>query len=298
MQKDCYIFKDYKLKLVTISVAFILLLISAQTIWGQGYFRQGELPIPEAKPAVLDEVKLTEKLGDKIPLNLTFTDETGKEVKLADYYNDGKPVVINLGYYNCPMLCGLVTQGLTQAAKQLNWKPGDEYRILTISFDHTETPQLASDNKDSVMVELGKPLGPMDWAFLTGTEDNIRKLTEATGFGFKWDERTQQYAHPAAIVITSPDGTITKYMAGIVFPSNQLKFALLEASNGQVGSILDQIVLMCFQYDHTAGKYTLAVTRLMRFAGWATVIILGSIIGILLIKENKKRTLDNSSKKL
>ncbi|QDU35049.1 hypothetical protein KS4_31260 [Poriferisphaera corsica] len=275
----------------------LVLLASTNSVFAQGYYRQDELPLMETKPAIFDEVKLDEKLGNKIPLDLQFTDQNGKTVTLADYYKDGKPVIINLGYYDCPMLCGVVLQGLTDGVKKLNWNPGDEYRILTVSFDYAETSQLASDKRDTIFATMGgaKQVKGNGWDFLTGSRDSIEKLTKATGFGFKWDEASKQFAHPAAIVITSPDGTITKYLAGIVYPPSQMKFALMEAADNKVGSFLDQVVMMCFQYDHVAGQYTLAVTRLMRFAGWVTVVLLGSIISLLLIREFKRRRLEQSN---
>ncbi|QQE13123.1 SCO family protein [Planctomycetota bacterium] len=275
-----------------ILLSFLSVMLSGTMLSAQGYYRQGELPRKEASPEIFDEVTLEEKLGDEVPMDLEFTDQNGNKVKLADFYKDGKPVVLNLGYYECPMLCGVVMQGLTDSVKELNWKPGDEYRILTVSFDHTETPQLARDKRDTILGTLGggKDRMPEDgWVFLTGDEENVNKLTQATGFGFKWDEASKQFAHPAAIVITSPEGKITKYMAGIVYPPTQMKLALMDASKSKVGSFLDQIVMMCFQYDHTSGQYTLAVTRLMKFAGWVTVLILGSVIGLLLLRERKKR---------
>ena len=259
---------------------------------GQGYFREGELPLKETTPSVFDEVTLDEKLGNQIPLDLEFTDQNGNLVRLADYYQDGKPVIINLGYYECPMLCGVVMQGLTDSAKGLNWLPGKEYRIITISFDHNETSQLARDKRDATLSffgDRGSEIPEDGWVFLTGGEENIHKLTEATGFGFKWDDASNQFAHPAAIIITSPEGKITQYMIGIVFPPAQMKFALMDAANNQVGSFLDQIVMMCFQYDHTAGQYTLAVKRLMKFAGWITVLLLACVISILLYREYKHK---------
>ncbi|WP_432799046.1 SCO family protein [Poriferisphaera sp. WC338] len=283
-------------KLITV-LALVVCLAGQSSAFAQGYYsNSGTVPLKSQLPKEFEEATLNEKLGDTIPLDLNFVNASGKTVPLRDYFADGKPVILNLAYYECPMLCGLLLQGLSTGVKDFNWAPGDQYRIITLSFDHNETPALAAAKKDSTLSVLERDdIAGDGWVFLTGNEENIHKLTDAVGFNFRWIESEKQFAHPAAITFLSPEGKITRYLAGYNYEPFQLKSALMESSNGSVGSALDYLVNVCFQYNNHAGKYTLAVTWIMRTAGYVTMLIVAAVIGILLLREFHKRRQEQPS---
>jgi len=252
-------------------------------------------PIPAPPPAVaeptpdaLQNVGLDEKLGDAVPADLTFVDTDGNQVRLGDYLNQGKPVLLNPIYYKCPMLCGLVSQGLTDAVRQLKYTPGEDFTILTISFNPDETPKLARANADATFARLGKPQAQAGWHHFVGDPTDIDTLLETTGFNVKFQPETGEWAHPAAIVLLSPDGTITRYLANTSFDPNTLRRAIEEAGQGTVGSPLDRIVLTCLQFNHATGQYELAM-GVMRIGAGATVLLLGGGIGGMLLIERRRR---------
>lgn len=244
--------------------------------------------ISDPAPKALEGVGVTEKLNDQIPLDLLFTNEQGKDVRLADFFKPGRPVILQLGYYGCPMLCGLVMNGMTESMKGIDWTPGSEYEVLSISIDPSETPTLAREKKRNYLAELDKPGAAPGWHFLTSKPDAVKTLADAVGFEYHWDDRTQQFAHPAVLTILSPSGKVMRYLYGIKFPPKTLRLSLVEASEGKAGSTVDQIILYCFHFDPTAGKYSITAMRLMRLAGVLTVLALGSAIGIALLREHHR----------
>ncbi|OYV92863.1 MAG: hypothetical protein B7Z68_09530 [Acidobacteria bacterium 21-70-11] len=234
----------------------------------------------EPLPKALEGVGITEHLGARIPLGLEFTAEDGTPVLLSRYFDGKRPVILTLNYYRCPMLCGLMLNGLVDGLKGLSWTPGKQFEVVTLSFDPLETHTLAMLKKESFISELGRPAAAAGWHFLTGSQANIKALTDAVGFSYRYDEKLQQYAHPTGIFLLAPDGRITRVLYGVTFPPRTLKLALTEAGEGKVGSAGDQILLYCFHYDSNAGRYVLAANNLMRLGGVATVLVVGVWLGV------------------
>jgi len=245
----------------------------------------------EETPDELQDVGITEKLDAQVPLDLTFPDEDGREAPLSQYIDGKRPAILTLNYYGCPMLCGLMLNGLNEAMKEMAWTAGDEYQVVTVSINPRETPTLAKLKKQNYLQDYGRPSGVSGWRFLVGSEDHIAKLADAVGFGFKYVEEDQQYAHAAGIFILTPTGRISKVLSGVMFDPQTLKLSLLEASEGKVGSPLDQFILYCFQYDSKAGKYTPAVMSIMRAGGVLSVVILGGFLLVFWARELRRKKL-------
>ncbi|MCO6436286.1 MAG: SCO family protein [Phycisphaerae bacterium] len=275
--------------------AILIAAVLAHCAWAQ---TEIETPSPapavaksdriESVPDELEGVGITEHLGTKIPLALTFTDSEGRTFKLADAFDGKRPVVLNLGYYGCPMLCGLVLDGLLDAMKEIPLSVGKDYVVLTLSIDPTEKAVIARMGKQKAIQKLGQPEAAAAWQFLSGDAENIQKLTDAVGWGFKWNERRQEFAHTAALVVLTPDGVVSRYLYGVQFPPKTLRLSLVEASEGKIGSTLDQILLFCFHYDATDGTYSLAAMNVMRLAGVVTALALGSGIGLAVWRERRR----------
>lgn len=236
----------------------------------------------------LEGIDVIEKLGDTIPLDMTFVDDKGDSVTLGKYFNQGKPVLLMMGYYECPMLCNLVFNGMVAAGHDLEYSPGIEYNIVSVSINPNENYELAAAKKHNYLVALEKPTAEDGWAFLTGDSTQSRRLANALGFQYYYVEDQQQYAHPAVLFLLSPDGKISRYLYGIEYKVKDLKLGILEASEGKVGNTLDRIVLYCFHYDPNAGSYTIFAGNVMRLGGVVTVILLTLLIVALFIKERRK----------
>jgi protein SCO1/2 len=243
----------------------------------------------EDHPKDLQNIDVVEHLGQKIPLDLKFTDDQGKAVKLADYFNHGRPVILNLVYYDCPMLCNLVLNGITEGVRQLPWTPGKEFQMVTISFNPRETYPLAAAKKANYLTDLGKPGAEAGWSFLVGEESQSKALAEAIGFKYFWDSTHQQYAHPAATYILTEDGTISRYLYGIEYSETNLRLSLLEASKGKVGSTIDKFILYCYHYDPSAKGYVVFAGNLMRIGGALTAILIGAFLAVLWRRERSAR---------
>lgn len=237
----------------------------------------------------LAKIDIVEHLGSKVPLDLKFVDESGKSVTLGDYFGKGKPVLLSLGYYACPMLCNLVFNAEADGVRGLQWAPGDKFTMLTVSINPKETPQLAYAKKQNYLKYLNRPDGKSDWTFLVGEESQSKALAEAVGFKYVYDESTKQYGHAAATYILTEDGVISRYLYGIEFPTKDLKFALLEASQGKIGSTIDRLLLFCYHYDPAAKGYVLAAVNIMKIGGGMTAIALGALIFYLFRRERKLR---------
>jgi len=229
----------------------------------------------EPLPRELKGVGITEHPGARLPLDLEFTADDGKPVLLSRYFSGGRPVILTLNYYRCPMLCGLLLNGVVEGLKELSWSPGKEFEVVTVSIDPQETATLARLKKEGYITELGRPGAASGWHFLTGREANIKKLADAVGFGYRYDTERQQYAHPAGIFLVTPDGRMARYLYGVVFEPRTLKLALTEAGEGKVGNAGDQILLYCYHYDANAGRYVIAATNIMRLGGVTTALVVG-----------------------
>lgn len=238
----------------------------------------------------LNKLGIDEKLGQTIDLSTRFALSNGDSVYLRDLLKSGKPIVLNPVYYECPMLCGLVLNGLLKSASNVDWTPGDEYQIITFSINPDEKYELAAQNKNAYVDSLGRTQARNGWYFLTGTQENITKLTESFGFRFFYDEIAQQYSHPASIVIISPDGTISRYLYGIEYDAIQYKKALSEAVDGKIGTTVDKIILYCYSYDPNLNSYVPQALQIMKLGGIFIVLGLGTFLSILWIKEKFKTT--------
>jgi protein SCO1/2 len=229
----------------------------------------------EPLPKDLEGVGITEHPGVKLPLDLEFTDENGTPVRLGEYFSGDRPVILTLGYYRCPMLCSLVLNSLVDGLRDLPWTPGREFEIVTVSIDPTETSTLARLKKQNYLEEYARPGAAAGWHFLTGREENIRKLADAVGFGYRYVPERGQYAHAAVIFVATPDGRMARYLYGVVYQPKTVRLALTEAGEGRVGTTADQLLLYCFHYDAQEGRYVVAASNIMRFGGATTALIVG-----------------------
>ncbi len=234
-------------------------------------------------------VTVVEKLGQTIPLDLPFVDDAGKSVKLGDYFTGKRPVILQLGYYGCPMLCTLVSEGMANSLRQLTLKPGDEVEVLYISIDPREKPALAAEKKASIVRVWNQPGADKALHLLTGTEKDIRRLTEAVGFQYQWVESAQQFAHPAVLAVLSPEGKLTRYLYGVTYDPTTLRLSLVESADGKVGSSTDRFILTCFQYDGKQGKYAVMATRLLQAASLVTVATLSTVIFMFFRWERRRQ---------
>lgn len=248
---------------------------------------QGAKPLPPAK--VTEEVGIDQRLGEQVPLDLVFRDEAGREVQLAEYFGRGKPVILSLVYYGCPGLCGMTLSGMSRSFKPLELNPGDEFEIITVSFDPTETPKLAAEKKATYIAEYGRPGAEAGWHFLTGDQASIDALCKAVGFRYAYDDTTGQYAHATALMVVTPQGKLARYFYGLEYSTRDLKLGLVEASDERIGSVSDTVTLLCFQYDPRTGKYSWAVLKMLRVFGVVTIVGLGSFIFLMLRRDRRLR---------
>jgi len=232
------------------------------------------------RPAILRNVGIDQKLNQLIPLDLEFHDETGKAVRLGDYFGQ-KPVILSLVYYDCPMLCTMVLNGLLESLKRLKFDIGNQFNVVTVSFDPTEKPPLAAAKKAIYVGLYGRPGVAENWHFLTGDEQSIGKLTQAVGFRHSYDPQTKQYVHATGIMVLTPQGRLARYFYGIRYPAGHLRLGLVEASEGKIGSPVDEVLLYCCQYDPQTGKYSLIISRAIKVAAGVTLLCLGTIILVL-----------------
>ncbi|RJP82570.1 MAG: SCO family protein [Candidatus Zixiibacteriota bacterium] len=252
-------------------------------------FPSAQAQLIQERVPQLEGVGVVEHLGGKIPLDLTFQNARGDTVRLAEYFRQGTPVVLSMHYTNCPMLCSLVLNGLANTVRDMDWRPGNRFEMVSVSFDPEETPQLASAVKDRYVASLGPEAGPDAWHFLVGPEEHSKALAEALGFQYKWVPERQEYAHPAVIFVLAGDGTISRYLYGIEFKEQDLRLALLEASEGKIGNTIDRIILYCFHYDPEAGSYVVLAGNVMKLGGLATLILLGVFLGVLWSRDKVRR---------
>jgi protein SCO1/2 len=239
------------------------------------------------RPPVLKDVGIDQLLNNQVPLDLEFRDENGRAVKLAEYFKD-KPVVLSLVYYDCPQLCTQVLTGLLGTLKTLPMTPGKEFVNLTVSFDPRETPELAAAKKQEYLNRYRKPEAAGGWHFLTGDEAAIQALTKAVGFRYIWDPVTKQYAHASGIMVLTPGGKVSRYFYGIEYAPRDFRFGVIDASEGKVGSLADQIILYCYMYDPERGTYGLVISRLLKIFAALTIVTLAALFFFLRHKEKQK----------
>ena len=230
-------------------------------------------------PAVLTDVRFDQRLNEALPLDARFTDETGRDVRLGDYFGR-KPVVLAFVYYECPMLCTQVLNGLTTSLTVLDETVGREFDVVAISFDPRETPALADGKKKAHLDRYKRPESANGWHFLTGDEASIKAVTNAAGFHYVWDDKTQQFAHPSGIIVATPEGKLSRYFFGIEYAARDVKFALIESSAGRIGSAIDQLLLYCYHYDPATGSYGFVAMGAVRVGGLVTVLALVSFMEV------------------
>jgi protein SCO1/2 len=238
-------------------------------------------------PPVLREVRFDQRLNEQVPLDLEFRDESGRTVRLADYF-DGKPVVLVLAYYRCPMLCTQVLNGLVKAMIDLPLSAGRDFNVLTVSFDAREQPELAAAKREAYLERYHRPGAEHGWHFLTGDEGPIQRLTEAVGFHFTYDPRHDVFAHASGITVLTPGGKVSRYFYDVKYSPRDLRLGLVEASEGRIGSPIDRVLLYCFHYDPSEGKYGAAVMNFVRAGGVLTVLALVAFVGVLWRRERLK----------
>jgi protein SCO1/2 len=271
-------------KAATVSLAVLLaapLLAVAQP--GQPAPMQPSLSMQDtnlkpALPAALKGVGIDQKLNTQIPLDLQFRDEFGRSVPLSTYFHPGKPVLLALVYYRCPMLCTQILNGMESSLKAVSFTPGQDFEVVSVSFDPKDTPDIAASKKQMYLRRYGRPDTANGWHFLTGDEANIKALTDAAGFHYKYDPKTDQFAHASAIMIVTPEGKLSKYFYGVEYAPRDVRLGLVEASRSEIGSPVDRILLFCYHYDPTTGKYGAVAINMMRLAGGAFVLICGTFL--------------------
>jgi protein SCO1/2 len=243
-------------------------------------------PPSSAVPSALQNIRFEQKLDATLPLDAVFRDEQGQAVTLGAYFGK-RPVVLAFVYYECPMLCNQILNGLVSSIGVLDQTVGTDFDVVAVSFDARETPVMAAAKKASYVDRYKRPGTEAGWHFLTGDETNIRRVTDTAGFHFAWDEATQQFAHASGIMVVTPDGRLARYLFGIEYPPRDLKFAMMESSAGRIGSVVDQVLLYCYHYEPATGSYSLAAMNAVRLGGAITMVMLFGFVAISLRRDSR-----------
>ena len=266
-------------------VAFICIALMPSVVAAQGSLPMQEPGQPaRAKPGILGKIGIDQRLNHQIPLDLPFVDETGKDVRLGDYFGK-RPVLLAMVYYECPMLCTQVLNGVTGALKAINFDVGKEFDVIAVSINPKEGPGLASQKKQAYVQRYGRPQTAAGWHFLTGREENIQTLAAAVGFRYVYDEEIKQYAHGAGVELITAKGVIARYYYGIEYSPRDIRFGLVEASEERIGSAIDSVLLLCYHYDPTTGKYGAAAIRMVRIGAVLTIAVFGTFLFVTLRRE-------------
>jgi protein SCO1/2 len=243
-------------------------------------------PVEDRRPAPMREIGFDQRIGEPLPLDIALRDETGRTVKLGDFFR-GRPVVLSLVYYECPMLCTLSQTGLVSALSVLKMEPGRDFELVTVSFDPRETPEQAQRRKKAYLERYKHPGAEAAWHFLTGDKESIERLTRAVGFRYVWDAETSQFAHGAGLVVARPDGVLSRYLYGIEYAPKDLRFALIESGQGRLGTPVDQFLLACYRYDPTHGRYGAYAMGTVRVGAVGTLLLLGGFVAVMLRRERR-----------
>jgi protein SCO1/2 len=238
-------------------------------------------------PEILNKVGISQNLNAQIPPDLQFRDETGKTVRIGDYFGK-KPILLSLVYFDCPALCTEVLNGQLRTMKAISLDLGKDFEAVTVSFEPKDTPALAKAKRDVYAGQYGRPDAVDHWHFLTGDQPSIGALTDAVGFRYAYDSSIRQYAHAAAIMVLTPEGRIDRYFYGVVYPGRDVRLGLVEASEGKIGTLTDHALLYCYQYDPMTGKYGIVIIRVLRAAGGLTVLVLGIFMTMMFLRERKR----------
>ena len=246
-----------------------------------------ELKVTTISSPALGKVDVIENRGQKIDLDLQFVSHDGELVTLREYFTDDKPVVLTLNYYSCASLCSAQLNALLDTLKKMEWTPGKQFRIVTISIDPAETPELAKQKRAAYLNELDR--GDVDWVFLVGKPPQIDSITNAIGFKYAYDPIAKQYAHPSILTFLSPTGMISQYLYGIEYFPQDVKFSLMEAGQGKIGNLVDKLIMSCFAYDYSLGKFTPTAFGIMRIGGLVTLMALSLFAFVLWKRELQSR---------
>jgi protein SCO1 len=283
--------KNNSISLAGIALAFFLVSICASAQINSGVMS----PPANTRPPRLQNVGIEQHLDSQVPPDLAFVDDTGKNVKLGDYFGR-KPLILNLVYFNCTMLCGEELAGLASAMRLVKFDVGNEFDVITVSFDPRETPAMAAAKKKDYVGRYGRANAASGWHFLTGSAASIDALTKAVGFQYQYDAQTNQYAHATAIMVLTPEGHISRYFYGVDFPPKDLRLGLVEASQKKIGNPVDAVLLYCYHYNPATGKYGAMVANILRLGAALTIVLLGGMILILWRLDRSATTRSKSRK--
>jgi len=270
---------------IALQLAFLLAATFAVAQAPSAFQEQTAGTASQVTPANLKDIGIDQKLNQPVPLDLQFKDESGNTVKLGDYFHAGRPVILNLVYYTCPMLCGEELAGEASALSMLKFTPGNEYEIVSVSFNPAETPQDAANAKKTYIERINEHLDHKTdgsgWHFLTGQEPEIKQLADAVGFRYHYDPVSKQFIHATGIMLVTPGGKLAQYYYGVEFSPKDIRLGLIEASRGNIGNLVDQVLLYCYHYDPQSGRYGAVISRIMQLAGAATMLILGGFLLVM-----------------
>ena len=264
----------------TIWIMPVMLILTAFA-FGQGMTNGIMSPPANVRPPGLKNVGIQQNLNQSIPPDLMFQDDRGRSVRIGDFFGK-RPLILNLVYYNCPMLCGEVLSGLENSLRMMSFDVGKEFDVITVSFDPSETSDMAAKKKAEFLRRYKRPGAEQGWHFLVGPKNSVDALTKAAGFEYQYDEKTKQFAHAAAILVLTPQGKIAQYYYGIEYPPKDLRLGLVEAGAGKIGNVVDQLLLYCYHYDPEQGKYSATILRLLRLAGVVTMLFIGTFIFMMI----------------
>jgi protein SCO1/2 len=285
---------DFVKLIARLAIALVSLGLASVVVSGQGEapgLRPAQAPPSSQMPAALQKVAFEQRLNAQLPLDLPFTDETGAAVKLGDYFGR-KPVVLAFVYYECPMLCTQVLNGLESALRVLDETVGREFDVVTVSFDPRETPVLAAGKKKAYLDRYRRPGAEQGWHFLTGDEASIAALTQAAGFSYVYDDDTGQFAHASGIMVATPAGKLSRYFFGIDYSPRDVKFALIESSSEKIGTLADRLLLYCYHYDPATGNYGFMAMRAVRLGGVVTLVALFGFMFVSIRRDHRDRRTD------
>jgi protein SCO1/2 len=264
--------------------AFALGLAFASTAFAQNMYSGGGgimAPSANVKPPGLTNVGLEQRLNAQVPADLAFRDETGKPVKLGEYFGK-RPLILSLVYFRCPMLCNEVLAGVEGSLKAISFNPGQDFDVLTVSFDPKDTPESATEKKAEMLKHYKRDGAAGGWHFLTGSQESIDALTKAVGFQYQYDTTTDQFAHTTGLMILTPDGKVAQYYYGVNFPPRDVRLGLIQASQNKIGTLADQVLLYCYHYDPKTGKYSAMINRIIQLGGGLTILSIGTVLLVLL----------------
>jgi len=263
------------------AIFVLLFALLASTAFGQAMSKGIMSPPASVRPPYLTNVGIEQHLDGQVPPDLAFVDDTGRPVKLGDYFGK-KPLILNLVYYDCTMLCGEALAGLSASMKMIKFDVGNQFDVVTVSFNPKETPEIAAAKKVEYLKRYGRPNAAAGWHFLTGPPESINALTKAVGFQYQYDATKNQYAHATAIMVLTPEGRISRYFYGVDFPPKDLRMGLVEASKSKIGNAVDAVLLYCYHYDPTVGKYGAVVENMLKVGGGLTILLIGGLLFILI----------------